>query len=222
MGKYYKLLLALIILLTGCTKGFLDINDDPNNPSKAALGLLLTSVEKGVADGLGMNPNTNSGLSVITSVYMHQVTMRGDPDQYGINGGSYFAYSAWNPIYSGPLQDLELMISQAEADENVTYAGIAKILKAYLFSQLVDVYGDVPFSEANKLSSDENPITYPKWDKSEDIYPALFALLDAGIADLNNTTAANLVAPAKQNTKVNQFWRRARVLPAPCAPDIQA
>ena len=79
--------------------------------------------------------------------------MRDDPDQYGITGGSYWAGSAWDPLYTGPLQDLELMISQAEADENVTYAGIAKILKAYTFSQMVDVYGDVPFSEANKLSS---------------------------------------------------------------------
>ncbi len=198
MEKYIKLLLAILILLTGCTKGFLDINTDPNNPSKATLGLLLTNVEKGVADGLGLNPNITSGLSCITSVYMHQVTMRDDPDQYGISGSSYWAGSAWDPIYTGPLQDIEVMISQAEADENVTYAGIAKILKAYLFSQLVDVYGDIPFSEANKLSSEE-AITYPIWDNSQDIYPALFTLLDDGIADLNNVTAKNLITPGGED-----------------------
>jgi hypothetical protein len=198
MEKYIKLLLALLILLAGCTKNFLDINEDPNNPSKATLGLLLTHVEKGVADGLGMNPNVESGLASVTSVFMHQATMRDDPDQYGITGSSYWCGSAWDPIYTGPLQDLELMISQAEADENVTYAGIAKILKAYTFSQLVDVYGDVPFSEANKLSSSDK-ITYPKWDKSEEIYPQLFALLDAALADLTNTTAKNKVAPAGED-----------------------
>jgi hypothetical protein len=193
MEKYIKILLAFFILLAGCTK-FLDINEDPNNPSKATLGLLLTHVEKDVADLLGLNPNTNSGLASITSVYMHQTTVRNDQDQYGINGGSYFAGSAWDPLYTGPLQDLELMISQAEADENVTYAGIAKILKAYTFSQMVDVFGDIPFSEANKLSSTK--VGYPKWDKSEDIYPQLFALLDAAIADLTNLTAKNKVIPA--------------------------
>jgi hypothetical protein len=198
MNKYMKILLASIILLAGCTKGFLDINTDPNNPSKAELGLLLTNVEKGVADGLGMNPNVSTGLSCITSCYMHQTTMRADPDQYGIAGGSYFAGSAWDPIYTGPLQDLELMISQAAADENVTYTGIAKILKAYLFSQMVDIYGDIPFSEANKLSSSE-AVTYPVWDSSEDIYAALFTLLNDAIADLTNTTAKNLVIPGSED-----------------------
>jgi len=198
MNKYIKVLLAFMILLAGCTKDFLDINEDPNNPSKAALGLLLTNVEKGVADGLGMNPNNSSGLSCITSCYMHQTTMRDSPDQYGIAGGSYWAGSAWDPIYSGPLQDLELMISQAEADENVTYAGIAKILKAYLFSQLVDIYGDVPFSEANKLSSEE-AITYPKWDSSQEIYAALFVMLDDAIEDLTNTTAKDFVTPGSED-----------------------
>jgi hypothetical protein len=193
MEKYKKLLLALIILLTGCTKNFLDINEDPNNPSKASLALLLTHVEKGVADGLAMNPNVESGLSCITSDYMHQVTMRDDPDQYGINGGSYWAGSAWDPLYAGPLQDIEVMISQAEADENVTYAGIARIFKAFTYSQLVDVYGDVPFSQANKLASEDN--AYPVWDASADIYPQLFALLDAAIVDLTNTTAKNKVTP---------------------------
>ena len=31
------------------------------------------------------------------------------------------------------------------------YAGISKVLKAYAYSQLVDVFGDVPFSEVGKL-----------------------------------------------------------------------
>jgi hypothetical protein len=198
MEKYIKLLLALLIMLAGCTKNFLDINTDPNNPSKASLGLLLTHVEKDIADGLGSNPNYINGLSCITSVYMHQVTLRDDPDQYGITGSSEWSRAPWDALYSGPLQDLELMISQAEADENVTYAGIAKILKAYTFSQMVDIYGDIPFSEANKLSSDSK-ITYPKWDKSAEIYPQLFALLDAGLADLKNTTAKNKVTPAGED-----------------------
>lgn len=194
MEKFKISLLALLILLAGCTKDFLDINTDPNNPSKATLGLLLTHVEKSIADGLNMK----YGLTNITSVYMHQVTVREDPDQYGIAGGSFYAGWAWDLLYTDPLQDLEVMISQAEADENVTYAGIAKILKAYTFSQLVDVFGDVPFSEANKLATTSG-ITYPVWDKSSVIYPKLFELLDAAIADLTNTTAKNKVTPSSED-----------------------
>jgi hypothetical protein len=194
MEKYKKILLALIILLAGCTKNFLDVNTDPNNPSKATLGLLLTHVEKSIADGLSVN----TGLTNITAVYMHQVTTRENPDQYGITGGSTYTSSPWDFLYAGPLQDLELMISQAEADQNVTYSGIAKILKAYTFSQMVDIWGDIPFSEANKLSSASHN-AYPKWDKSADIYPQLFALLDDGLADLTNTTALNKVVPTTED-----------------------
>jgi hypothetical protein len=195
MEKYKKILLALIVvLLAGCTKNFLDINTDPNNPSKASLGLLLTHVEKNIADGL----TVNGGLSNITAVYMHQVTTRENPDQYGITGSSFYTSNPWDVLYSGPLQDLELMISQAEADGNVTYSGIAKILKAYTFSQMVDIWGDVPFSEANKLSSASNN-AYPKWDASADIYPQLFTMLDDAIADLTNTTALNKVVPSGED-----------------------
>jgi hypothetical protein len=190
MEKYMKILLAFLVLLAGgCTKDFLDINTNPNYPTKATLPLLLTNIEKNVADGLTIK----GGLSNITAVYMHQITTRESPDQYGINGSSSFTQSPWDFFYAGPLQDIELLISQAEADENVTYAGIGKILKVYLFSQMVDVYGDIPFSEANKLDADN--LGYPVWDKSENIYPALFALLNKGIADLQNTTASNNVTP---------------------------
>lgn len=190
MEKYMKILLAFFILLAGgCTKDFLDINDDPNNPTKASLALLLTHVEKGMADGMGFS----GGISDITSVYMMQRSTRENPDQYGINGGSWYTYTPWNYMYTGPLQDIELMISQAEADQNVTYAGIGKICKVFILSHMVDIWGDIPFSEANKLSSEDKG--YPKFDKSETIYPELFKMLSAGIADLTNTTATNKVIP---------------------------
>jgi hypothetical protein len=194
MEKYKKILLALVILLAGCTKNFLDVNTDPNNPSKATLGLLLTHVEKSIADGL----NVNGGIGNITSVYMMQTTTRENPDQYGITGGSSYTQGPWDFLYTGPLQDLELMINQAATDGNVTYSGIAKVLKAYTFSQMVDIWGDIPFSEANKLSS-ASLIAYPKWDKSADIYTAIFAMLDDGLADLTNTTAANKVTPSSED-----------------------
>jgi hypothetical protein len=65
-----------------------------------------------------------------------------------------------------------VIIQKATANDNAIYNGIAKTLKGYAFSQLVDAFGDVPFSEASKLDSG---ITYPKFDKDADIYPQLFS-----------------------------------------------
>ena len=72
-------------------------------------------------------------------------------------------------LYSA-ITNLNVIIKQGTAETRFAYAGIAKILKAYAFSILVDVYGDVPFSEFDKF---EEGITQPKFDKGSDIYPEL-------------------------------------------------
>jgi len=188
MAKYYKILLAILILITGCTKDFLDINKDPNYPTSAPLNQLLTNVEVDLASSLSIR----YGLSNFAAVYMHQITMREDPDQYGVTGTSYYTNNPWSNLYEGPLQDIELMIKTGDEGNNLIYSGIGRILKAYTYSLLVDVYGDVPFSEANK-QTEGNP--YPSYDTGITIYPELFALLNQGIKDLNNASATNLFTP---------------------------
>ncbi|MFO7370637.1 MAG: SusD/RagB family nutrient-binding outer membrane lipoprotein [Bacteroidales bacterium] len=188
MKNIIKILLVFMILITGCTKDYLDINKDPNNPLEPQLALLLTNSQWGLGDALSIN----GGLSNFAAVYMHQITMREDPDQYGVNGGSYYANAGWSNLYAGPLQDLELIIRQGEENGDLLYAGIAKIMKAYAFSQLVDVYADVPFTEANRVPE----ILYPVYDQGAQIYPQLLSLLDDAIADLNDTEARNLFVPA--------------------------
>ena len=189
MAKYFKILTAtILILLAGCTKDFLDINDDPNFPTSAPLSQLLTSVEVNLADALSIN----NGLSNFAAVYMHQVTMREDPDQYGVTGSSFYTNNPWDEIYTGPVQDIELMIKTADASGDLIYSGIAKILKAYTFSLLVDTYADVPFTEANK-QTEGNP--YPNYDEGATIYPVLLALLDEAIANINDPDATNLFVP---------------------------
>ena len=52
-----------------------------------------------------------------------------------------------------------------------------------------------PFSEFNQF---EAGIKQPKFDKGKDIYPALIKLIDAGIADINNT-APNASKPGNDD-----------------------
>ena len=59
--------------------------------------------------------------------------------------------------------------------------GVAKIIKAWCFQQMVDAWADIPFSEALQTTA----IKYPKFDSGKIIYPQLLALLDDGIAKLN-------------------------------------
>jgi len=164
-------LIMLVAVVTGCKK-FLDVNKNLNDPTAVPVSLLLSNAERNIAG----NTALGSGLGSVMSVYVHQTTGRVGADRYG--AGS----QGWDGLYSA-ITNLNVIIRQGTGETRFAYAGIAKILKAYAFSILVDVYGDVPFSEFDKF---DEGITQPKFDNGEEIYPELFKLIDEGIADINN------------------------------------
>ncbi|MBC7887362.1 MAG: SusD/RagB family nutrient-binding outer membrane lipoprotein [Ferruginibacter sp.] len=190
--KYIQLVIPFSLFFAGCKKNFLDINKDPNNPTRVEVSKLLPTAENSLGNALAIGNGSLGGLSQILSVYTHQLSTRENADQYGTTGTAFYIGTAWVTLYQGALENLEQVIKIAGANGDRQYVGIAKILKAYGYSQFVDAFGDIPFSEANRLDSN---IRYPKFDDDASIYPKLFALLDEGIADLNNTTALNLNKP---------------------------
>jgi hypothetical protein len=199
-----KILIPLVAMLTVSCKKFLDINTDPNNPTTIEVSKLLPTTQRTLGDALSMDEQ-NGGLSEILAVYTHQMSTREEADKYGITGVDVNIQTAWSKLFSssanpgtaypvyGVIQNLEDIIASSTEAGNLRYAGIAKILKAYTYSIMVDVFGDLPFSEANKL---KEGILYPKFDDDAAIYESLFTLINEGIADLNNTTAPNSKIPA--------------------------
>jgi hypothetical protein len=173
--------MAMLVAMPGCKK-FLDVNKNLNSPTpdKASVSYLLSACERDIANNMALG----TGLGNTMSVYVHQMTGRVGADRYG--AGS----AGWDGLY-GALKNLNVIIKNGTAETRYAYAGIAKILKAYTYSILVDVYGDVPFSEFDQFPE----IKQPKFDKGVDIYPKLFALIDEGIADIDNP-AFNISKPA--------------------------
>ena len=177
---FFTTLIMLVAGVTGCKK-FLDVNKNLNDPTAVPVSLLLSNCERNLA----ANTALGSGLGGVMSIYVHQTTGRVGADRYG--AGS----AGWDGLYSA-ITNLNVIIAQGTAETRYAYAGIAKILKAYAYSILVDVYGDVPFSEFDKFA---DGITQPKFDKGKDIYPQLLTMIDEGIADINNP-APNASKPA--------------------------
>ena len=169
--KTFTALVMFALVLPSCQK-FLDVNKNLNSPTAVPVSLLLSNAELTISGNVALG----SGLGSIASVYTHQITGRVGADRYG--AGS----AGWEGLY-GAIKDLDVIIKQGTAETRFTYAGVAKILKAYAFSVLVDVYGDCPFTESNKF---DQGIKQPKFDKGVDIYPQLIKLIDEGVADINN------------------------------------
>jgi hypothetical protein len=164
---------AAAVIGTGCKK-FLDVNTNTNDPTPGSvtLAMILSAAERNIAGNLALGTGTGNTMGV----YMHQITGRVAADRYG--AGS----QTWEGMYSA-IANLNVIIKRGAEESRFAYVGIAKIMKAYAFSMLVDIYGDVPFSEFDRF---DEGIVQPKFDLGKDIYPQLFTLIDEGIEDINN------------------------------------
>jgi hypothetical protein len=188
--KIYILLSLFLLIYSSCGEKFLDINTDPNNPSEAQLGLVLPATQVAIASGfLG---GTTSGAPTIDRATGAYVDMLHSPSfgRYLTVGSSF--NGGFETFYSGALKDLESIIETTKENPAlISYSGIAKLEKAYLYSMIVDLWGDVPFTEA--LSS-KDP-TYGT-DGGLSTYKALFGLIDEGIAEITQGIAGGSTIPA--------------------------
>jgi hypothetical protein len=180
-----------VFLLTGlmlfsvasCDLFDMDINTDPNNPAQASLALLLTNVE------LNSSAVFAGGLNTAAMDFM-AITATQGRDGFDMTNSSW--NGTWNYLYSNPLKDLDGIIKatakqRAEGAANPHYEGIAKTLKAYYFSLMVDLWGDVPYSQAFSGDASE-PVLAPTFDDDQAIYADLLKLLDEAIAHFAETS----------------------------------
>jgi hypothetical protein len=189
--RYLKLIIlfAGIVAISSCKK-FLDINKDPDRlpDSNAPIAQLLTAAQ------VNLGFEGGSDLYRFTTLIMQQMSGEASqPNQtynyyrYNITGTDqnnvWASMNAGGNGNSGTLSDLQLIINQGGASP--FYAGVAKILKAYEVSKMVDTWGDVPYSQAQQLTVN----TQPAYDDDAVIYPKLIQLLTDAITDLNAPTS---------------------------------
>lgn len=187
MKKIIKLLLGLsiVLYLGSCTKDYLDVNKSPNSPTVPELNQLLSGSQYYMVQALGQGNFVGTGLSS----YTHHLVSR-EVQNYGMTPGANNPFNTWNYLYTYVLKDYDAIIEFAEPEGNLIYSGVAKTLKAYAFSMMVDLWGDVPYTEFNVPG-----LTTPSADPSKDIYNSLLTLLDEGKSDLTNSEAANALRP---------------------------
>jgi hypothetical protein len=194
--NYYLFFALLLLVVSSCEITDLDINTDPNNASEASLNLLLTSAQfEGVNTFAGGLNNATMGFQGINT----------SNDDFNFTNASW--NGTWNFLYSGPLKDLEEIISGADPEVNPNYLGIAQIMKAYYFTTMVDLWGDVPYSEAFKGNAEET-ITEPIYDSGASIYADAFLLIDQGITNLAKSQGVSVKGDIIYGGNLTR-WRKA-------------
>lgn len=187
-NKTALVLLSLTTIFSSCSD-YLDVDKDTDDPTVAPLNYLLTNIETGIGQLGDFNNNTGS----ILSTYTHQSTSREEQDQYGVKVDNIPLNNDWDAVYLG-LTDIETLIKQGTESGDLVYVGIGQLQKAYVMSYAVDMWGDVPYSEATQLSSG---IIAPKFDDQKAIYASIFSLIDSAKANLK--TDAGTKKPAKDD-----------------------
>lgn len=192
MNLYKRGLRALPVALwllsgTSCNNYF-EVNTSPNLAATAPATLLLTS-----AEGM-LGFATGGEVGRFSLLFAQQIAAQNGRqteawDIYNVQSTEVNGLFRTN-LYAGALADLEEIIKKDPASTHPAFFGIAKTLKAYSYSVITDLWGDVPFSEA--LQGTNN--AQPKADNSREIYNGLIRLLDDAIADLNKTSS--LTAPS--------------------------
>lgn len=169
-------ILGSILLLQASCSEYLDVNNDPNMPVQATIGQRLTASEYHT----GMLFSHGSYVGNFLPSFTSHFTIR-ESDNYGQSPSSTTGIgNTWNKGYLYALKSTYGLISEAEAVGYTYYAGMGKVLKAYAYMGMVDLWGDIPYSEYHV-----SDILYPKADSSKDIYANLLVLLDEAIADLS-------------------------------------
>lgn len=164
--------LALVLTASSCSLFDLD-NTDPNNPSIAAPDLLLTQVEFKIADEF-------SDLETTLATFMGQVGTQ-KTSRFELQNSAFNEF--WFDMYTGPLKDVNNLIEATSANNNTNYLGIAQLLKAYMNATMVDLFGDIPYSQAGKGDA-STPVNDPEFDKDADVYADCLKLVDDGLANL--------------------------------------
>lgn len=177
MKKYiYSLLCAATMLFASSCD--LDLLDNPNavTASTASPNFLLNRIQldykdfyQGISNtGMSLTRIVNQGSAQYESAYTTAST----------NGW-------WNDSYADILADIKFLEPLAVAGGLERHLGISKTIKAMVLFHLVDVYGDVPYSEALDASNFN-----PKVDSGQSIYEAAFATLNEAAAHFAATTSA--------------------------------
>jgi hypothetical protein len=193
MKLYHKpALLALIcglLITASCKKSFFtDQNVNPNALPTVTPDLLLPTVEAALAYTQGGDISRYSAL--LTQQMFGANSQSQQYYQYNFNPGNFD--NLWPDYYTSTLENNYTLMQVADAGGYNRYGGIARIIMAYGLQVGVDLWGDIPYSQAFKGNA-ANANLHPSYDKATGLYDTIVSLINVGTAMLQASSAGALV-----------------------------
>jgi len=196
MKKLIILNILMVLTFFSC-QDYLDVNEDPNNPTTVSPELILPVAQVYTAEYLLNDRRANH----LGNMFMYNWS-----ESYGFSWyDDEFNYQVTSTFYQGLFNDAYLRALKQYTDleslemEYDYYKAIAMIMKAYHFQLLVDFYGDVPYTEALLRGENATPV----YDNAEAIYSDLLVKLSDAITLINTASEDPLVVAVKNDVIFN-------------------
>ena len=173
----------LLGLAAGCKKGALDINSpNPNAPSSVDPKFVLSS---SLVNSASTHYNANLDPC---QFYMGYWAYSGD---YGVSSNS-LTYNTTNSQYTGNwetvyenMANYRLIQNESTDPSNCYYGAISTIMLAWHFGRIVDMFNNIPFSQALQGGS----INYPAYTDGATVYTTCIKWLDSAVALIKGAPA---------------------------------
>ena len=171
---------VLTVVAAGCNN-FLKGGDktiDPNNPLNASPKQFFGSVQA------NLWTLQTADLARLTSLWTQQTfgaqrQMRDEYEYSGVVEGSFDAEFSRAYQGGGRLDLLKIDSISSQFGDSLML-GVSKIIEAWMIGTDADVWGDIPFSQADSFSVYPTPVLDPQ----QTVYSDVQNLLSEGIADL--------------------------------------
>lgn len=171
--RNFGVCILVVLLGAGCTKNFQEINTSPTLVTRELIepSMLFTTVLK-------------------TSIFeTYQGDIFWEYANYYSNqaSGTIFANQDWESPFSDyqtNIVNIEEVVRLTSGNANlVNENAMARIWRVWLFQQMTDAYGDIPYSQAAR--STDSVVDQPQYDKQQDIYTDMLNELKDAVASLS-------------------------------------
>ena len=179
-----------LLSMNACNDRFEELNTDPNSPATVPASTLMATAQSAlIGDIYGFRDNEmklplSNWFSLVYIQYL-AYSFSTEEDQYNVLPGDFYE------IYVNGLRDLDEIIALNEDPETAPLASnsgsnnnqiaVARILKAWAFQLVTDIWGDIPYSEAL-----QNPaIVSPAYDAQEFVYEELIREVSEAANQIN-------------------------------------
>ncbi|AHG92285.1 hypothetical protein J421_4750 (plasmid) [Gemmatirosa kalamazoonensis] len=174
-------------ITVGCSKDLTSLNVNPNQPTTAPASALFTNATVSTVQRFNGSFNTLS-MTELFAQHIAQVQYI-DEDRGHIRSTTIDAL--FTDAYRNELEDFQKIIDQGVAAKAAGISGPAQVMQSWVFQQLTDLWGDIPYSEALKGDIPGSSFT-PKYDAQKDIYYGLLKTLTDASSALKSATDAGL------------------------------